>query len=229
MLKFFMHSTNIQSNSDFEPVEQIPLTKHSIYSKINRIIQEMKPGSVLEVGCGSGRYLEHLKESGWKITGIDIQNKGKEFIRVLDVEKGFDLEQKFDLILACEVIEHIVDTEFFLENLSKHLKSNGRLIISTPNLLFWVNRVVMMAGFKPFFAYADFHVRMFVWRELSKKLSRHFSIVTLQGSHVGIGRNRNLILGTLASYIGDLFPKLSAHLIVQLHHLDQNKGKISLQ
>ena len=68
-----MHSTNIQSNSDFEPVEQIPLTKHSIYSKINRIIQEMKSGSVLEVGCGSGRYLEHLKESGWKITGIDIK------------------------------------------------------------------------------------------------------------------------------------------------------------
>ena len=226
MLESDMHSTNIQSNSDFEPVEQIPLNKHSIYSKVDKMIEVMNVGSVLEVGCGSGRYLEHLKESGWQITGIDIQNKEKEFIKVIDVENGFELDKKFDLILACEVIEHIVDTEFFLENLSKHLKENGTLIISTPNLLFWVNRVVMLAGFKPFFAYADFHVRMFVWKELSKKLARYFSIVTVKGSHVGIGRNRNVLVGTLASYIGNFLPKLSAHFIVQLRPLGQNINQI---
>lgn len=217
-----MHSTNIQSTSDFEPVEQIPLTKHSIYSKVNKMIEGVNIGSVLEVGCGSGRYLEQLQERGWQITGIDIQNKGKDFIRVIDVENGFDVKEKFDLILALEVIEHIVDTDLFLENLSKHLKENGTLIISTPNLLFWINRIVMMAGFKPYFAYADFHVRMFVWKELSKKLVKHFSIINIKGSHIGIGRNRNLILGTLASYIGDFFPKLSAHFIVKLHPINEN-------
>ena len=100
MLESDMHSTNIQSNSDFEPVEQIPLNKHSIYSKVDKMIEVMNVGSVLEVGCGSGRYLEHLKESGWQITGIDIQNKEKEFIKVIDVENGFELDKKFDLILA---------------------------------------------------------------------------------------------------------------------------------
>jgi len=222
-----MPPNNIQSHSDFEPVEQIPLNKHSIYSKVDKMIEGMNVGSVLEVGCGSGRYLEHLKELGWQITGIDIQNKGKDFIHIIDVENGFELGQKFDLILACEVIEHIIDTEYFLENLSKHLKENGRLIISTPNLLFWVNRFVMLAGFKPFFAYADFHVRMFIWKELSKKLLRYFSIETIKGSHIGIGRNRNLIVGTLASYIGDFLPKLSAHFIVQLRPLDQNMDQIT--
>lgn len=217
-----MDSNSIQASADFEPVEQIPLKKHSIYSKVNKLIKGMSVGSVLEIGCGSGRYLEQLSKLGWQITGVDIQNKGKDYIRVIDVEKGFDLKQQYDLILACEVIEHIVDTDFFLQNLSKHLKENGTLIISTPNLLFWVNRIVMMAGFKPFFAYADFHVRMFVWKELFKKLTKHFLVADLVGSHVGIGKNRSVILGTLASNIGDFLPKLSAHFIIKLHHKNKN-------
>ena len=217
-----MENSNIQLNSNFEPVEQIQLSKHSIYSKVNRLVKKMPVGRVLEIGCGSGRYLEHLKKQGWEITGIDIQNKDKDFIKVIDVEKGFDLEEKFDLILAVEVIEHLVDTDFFLQNLSKHLKENGILIISTPNLLFWLNRFVMFAGFKPFFAYADFHVRMFIWKDLRGKLTTHFAVVKLIGSHVGVGKNRNLLLGMMAAKIGDYLPRLSAHFIVKLQHINRN-------
>jgi SAM-dependent methyltransferase len=191
----------------------VPLDQHSLYRKIDRTVAAMTPGRVLEVGCLDGRYLERLRERGWSTAGIDIMPQPARDIVQHDASRPFPFEREFELVVAAEVIEHVVDTEAFLEHCAAVLKPGGTLILTTPNLLFGVNRLRMLLGKTPKFAYADYHVRMFVWEDLREKIERRFAIERVQGSHVLAGVQRSRLFEVFAK-LGDRLPKLSAHFIV---------------
>jgi len=193
--------------------EQVPLTKHSLYRKIMQIMKSLPVGSVLEVGCSSGRLLEWLRVRGWDVTGLELQPQASPFIIRADASQPWPVDRLFDAVIAVEVIEHIVDTDGFLEECARHLKVGGQLILTTPNLLFVVNRRWMLFGGRPFFAYADWHVRMFVYSDLRERIEKHFAITRLRGSHVLAG-TRHTELFRIFAWLGDLFPTLAAHFIV---------------
>jgi len=110
-----------------------------------------KPDSrVLEIGCGRGKLLAMLaqKHKKNKFFGIDIDKAAiiaaqtlKKKNRIKNVEffaadifsycpKNKDL---FEVVVCSEVLEHIEDTDNFLEKISFLLKPGGKLILSTPN------------------------------------------------------------------------------------------------
>jgi 2-polyprenyl-3-methyl-5-hydroxy-6-metoxy-1,4-benzoquinol methylase len=195
------------------PEREIPLDRHSLYRKIDFIMRARRPGRVLEIGCDRGRYLSLLRSRGWDVTGVDVQPQKQDFIIEHDAALPLPFSQEFDVVIAAEVIEHIVGTEDFLAHCRAVLKPDGILVLTTPNLLFWVNRVRMLVAKRPLFAYADYHVRMFIWSDLEKKVSRYFRIDSLRGSHVLMGMRHSkacVIFAVLADY----FPRLSAHFIV---------------
>jgi SAM-dependent methyltransferase len=157
----------------------VPLEQHSLYRKIDRILAAMPAGRVLEVGCLDGRYLERLRERGWSVAGID--NMPQQAPYVVQHDAGaVPVRAEFDLVIAAEVIEHVVDTDAFLTNCAAVLRPGCTLILTTPNLLFGVNRLRMLVGKTPKFAYADYHVRMFVWDDLREKIERRFDIERVQ-------------------------------------------------
>jgi 2-polyprenyl-3-methyl-5-hydroxy-6-metoxy-1,4-benzoquinol methylase len=145
--------------------------------------------------------------------GVDIQPQEAQWIIEHDASNPLPFKEEFDVVVAAEVVEHIVDTEAFLDNCADALRPGGVLILTTPNLLFGVNRLLMLFGKPPRFAYADFHVRMFVWDDLRTKVSRRFTIQRLQGSHVLLGVRHSPIFEVF-SWLGDVAPTLAAHLIV---------------
>lgn len=59
-----------------------------------------------------------------------IAGSGIEFGNVLEL----DLKEKFDVIVAGELIEHLTDVGVFLENIKKHLQDDGVFIVTTPNV-----------------------------------------------------------------------------------------------
>jgi SAM-dependent methyltransferase len=65
-------------------------------------------------------------------TGVEALNKMGYHVRCEDVET-MDLGQKFDTIIAGEIIEHLENPGLFLRNMRKHLKDDGVIIVSTPN------------------------------------------------------------------------------------------------
>lgn len=79
------------------------------------ICKHINPSSVLDIGCGLGAWLKIWKEAGVrKILGIDgshinINNLliEKEEFECLDLNKGFSIESKFDLVTCLEVAEHL--------------------------------------------------------------------------------------------------------------------------
>jgi len=108
----------------------------------NRDITNLK---ILDVGCGGGIICEPLARLGAKVTGIDFapnnikvakthskRNKLKINYIYKDIEKS-KLDEKYDIILMFEVLEHLDNWKKTIKNIKKNLNKNGIIIISTIN------------------------------------------------------------------------------------------------
>ncbi len=118
-------------------------------SRLQRVIEllgTLEFNSLLDVGCGDGRFLhelhqvvpqKHLVGVDYTITPIHFAqafNPELEF-RQLDISaQNLHFTEKFDVITLIEVIEHIPPEklESFIKGVSSHLKESGKLIITTP-------------------------------------------------------------------------------------------------
>ncbi len=102
--------------------------------------------SVLDVGCVGGigkekNKLTHdiIRGVASHVLGVDNNKKAVEMFKKRGYDiiyadaRSLDLGRKFDVVFAGEIIEHIEDQGLFLENVKKHLKPDGLLILSTPN------------------------------------------------------------------------------------------------
>ncbi len=131
-------------NGKFKILHQIKSHRMSyILDQINnRNIRNLK---ILDVGCGGGIICEPLARLGAKVTGIDFapnniiaakihSKKNKLKINYInkDIEKS-KLDEKFDIILMFEVLEHLDNWKKTIKNIKKNLNKNGLLIISTIN------------------------------------------------------------------------------------------------
>ena len=98
-------------------------------------------GRLLDVGCGTGQFLNIAKGEGWDVYGLDISEgvsciaKEKYGIRVF-VGKPETFESygiAFDCVTLWDVIEHIKDPLLSLKAVHSHMKDEGLLVIRTPS------------------------------------------------------------------------------------------------
>ena len=88
-----------------------------------------------------------------------------------DVSKRLPYKDRtFVCVLAGEIIEHIIDTDCFLDEINRVLMDNGILVITIPNLANLENRIRLLIGRYPIFvdytARGDNHVRVYTGRAL---------------------------------------------------------------
>lgn len=101
---------------------------------------------ILDVGAGHGAFTKKLHDIGYDISACDLFPEIFKFEKIeckkVDITKAFPYaDDTFDLIIAIEVTEHIIDHEVFFNELSRILKPNGQIYISTPNILSLKSRV----------------------------------------------------------------------------------------
>lgn len=109
--------------------------------------------AALDVGCGAGLLAEPMARLGARVMGIDASAEviavANEHSRAMGLEIDYragdvqELEGRFDLITAMEVIEHVADPQAFVHALAKRLAPSGLLILSTPNATGW-SRLLMI-------------------------------------------------------------------------------------
>jgi SAM-dependent methyltransferase len=101
----------------------------------------VKDGRALEVGCGSGRFLNILKNHGWNVQGIDLSPVARDRARELfdidvflgQVEEAPFENDTFDYVHLSHVVEHFFDPVSSMKKIKDMLKPNGTVYIEVPN------------------------------------------------------------------------------------------------
>jgi 2-polyprenyl-3-methyl-5-hydroxy-6-metoxy-1,4-benzoquinol methylase len=100
----------------------------------------LRKGHILDVGAGTGAFLNEMKTAMWSTTGIEPDTGAREMAKKLyNLELGdphtlFDLPQdNYDAITLWHVLEHVHDLNGYIVRLKKLLKSTGKLFIAVPN------------------------------------------------------------------------------------------------
>ena len=99
--------------------------------------------NIADIGCGVGLLLNSLSEIG-KVTGIDFSKQAIDFCREsfpgeliqTDCSKPMKINNKFDLVIASELVEHIQDEMVIMNNIYNLLNPNGYAIITVPAFQF---------------------------------------------------------------------------------------------
>lgn len=191
------------------------------HTRLKRILSFLDGSSalrVLEVGCAAGRLGREIKKLGYYVAGIEIsESAAQEAKKVLDEVYVFDIEsewpdkllnERFDLIILPEILEHVFDPVYVLEKSRAILKPDGEIIITTPNFLTWTNRISFLFGF---FRYEkegmfDFgHIRWFTYAYLKKVLGEAGFTIT---------KEKHIIFPGKLTKILKLWPSLFARQFV---------------
>jgi 2-polyprenyl-6-hydroxyphenyl methylase/3-demethylubiquinone-9 3-methyltransferase len=102
--------------------------------------------AVLDVGCGGGLLAEPMARLGARVTGIDAGAEAIAVARAHAAERGLAIDyrlataealaaagERFDLVLALEVVEHVADVGLFLRALADLTRPGGAVVMSTLN------------------------------------------------------------------------------------------------
>ena len=148
---------------------------------------------LLDVGCGAGNLAALIKDRCQEIYGVDISSEAlrmavKKGVKTTRVDLNVELlpfqNEWFDTVVCLDVIEHLLDPERLLEEAKRVLKPGGILIISFPNIRWWVH-IASLAFFGKFpktstdpEAYDGGHLHYFTYKDMEVLLKKHGFKVT---------------------------------------------------
>ena len=118
--------------------------KHTIKTKTKLLKKVTSGGKHLDIGCGTGEFLNSCKKHGFKTEGIEPSKIAREKAinnYNLSVKESTDLSlykgSSFDSISMWHVLEHISDLNENISHLHRILKPGGKLIVAVPNHKSW--------------------------------------------------------------------------------------------
>jgi 2-polyprenyl-3-methyl-5-hydroxy-6-metoxy-1,4-benzoquinol methylase len=108
-------------------------------------LTKVSPGKLLDVGCGSGEFLNDMQTLGWEVEGVDFDSKAVQQahikygikVHLSNLENVGYPDNSFDAITMSHVIEHITDPIALLKECYRILKPGAYLVVTTPNINSW--------------------------------------------------------------------------------------------
>ncbi len=113
--------------------------RFTLRSKLKIVNNYSQKGKLLDVGCGTGHFLEVCKKGGWTVTGIEPNANARALAKKnINDEVYADLfhlkkKDQYDAITLWHVLEHVENLEETIKHLRKILTPKGRIFIAVPN------------------------------------------------------------------------------------------------
>lgn len=135
----------------FKPLHQLnpvrlAYIREAVCKHFKRDLLSLKPFTgldILDIGCGGGLVTEPMARLAATVTGADADPVAIGVAQDHAAQSGLeinyvnapaeDINQRFDIVLALEIIEHVNDPARFIQNCAKLCKSGGLVIVSTLN------------------------------------------------------------------------------------------------
>lgn len=152
----------------------------------------------LEFGCGHGAFSELLKNTldaecwGVEIDDRSAQIASEKLYRIIKSDATESLtilpERHFDCIIFNDVIEHLNDPFYLLENIKNKLAQGGVVVASIPNVRFWKNlRDLVWRGdwdYREAGILDITHLRFFTYKSLLKIFHKlRYEVLCIEGLH----------------------------------------------
>jgi 2-polyprenyl-3-methyl-5-hydroxy-6-metoxy-1,4-benzoquinol methylase len=144
------------------------------------ILKQIGSGNrILDVGCGAGLMGQEMKKKKNYVFGIDksqaqlkVASTMVDKVKYVDITAPeLDLPPDFDKIVFADILEHLVDPQSCLTKFKDHLKKDGRIIISIPNIACYNIRFNIMLGnfdYKDYGVCDNTHLRFFTKKSAVK-------------------------------------------------------------
>jgi len=175
-----------------------------------------KYNSHLDIACGPGTFIGNFLD--YRSIGLDISERQINYAKknykslsnqffLIDINKQFDNENKYDVITLLEFIEHISSEEvdsLIIKCMSK-LNKNGKIIITTPNyggLWLFLEKIVSLVG--PV-NYKLQHVNRYTKRRIKKELN--FKNITVE-KYINFGIFLSILNFNLGLKANDIVSKI---------------------
>jgi SAM-dependent methyltransferase len=184
-----------QTAHDFDVNERLAVFL-AAYERHRRLLA--RPLRILDVGCGADPALAHRVSSDDEYHGVDFYERIE---RPLDAYVQIDLtreslakrlhDETYDVIFCGEVIEHLFSPDALMRDLRELMGQHSILVLSTPNLGYWLNRLLLLVGVSPLYLEnsaeaklgrflrglgqgnpTEGHIRLFTYRALREFVER---------------------------------------------------------
>jgi 2-polyprenyl-3-methyl-5-hydroxy-6-metoxy-1,4-benzoquinol methylase len=143
---------------------------------------------VLDVGCSDGLFAQHVRQQGNHVVGIDVTKhdgvaeRVDEFVEA-DLNLGLPegVGSGFDVIVAADVLEHVVEPERLLAELITALAPGGEILVSIPNFGHWYPRGRVTLGQFDYDQRGPLdhgHVRFFTRKSFERMLAKQPVAIT---------------------------------------------------
>lgn len=112
--------------------------KHTLKRKLQLINSYSTRGKILDVGCGTGNFLERCQVGGWQVYGVEPSSKARAEAanRIAPVSESLDQvpESDFKVVTLWHVLEHLPHLNESIEKIKGKLMEDGFLFIAVPNV-----------------------------------------------------------------------------------------------
>jgi 2-polyprenyl-3-methyl-5-hydroxy-6-metoxy-1,4-benzoquinol methylase len=120
---------------------------HSSHGVLLRWTGDRAASRVLDVGCSDGSFAALVRAQGHHVTGTDlvadpqVGHRTDDFVQA-DLNAGLptDLAGPYDLVVAGDVLEHVIDPAALLRGMRDRLADGGEVLVSVPNFGHWYPR-----------------------------------------------------------------------------------------
>lgn len=181
---------------------------------------------ILDIACNDG-YLTQIYGKYGDITGIDLnkqsvlacRKRGIECINENVMDLSGTYNGKFDVVVAGDIIEHIFNTDEFLQRIYKLLKKDGTLILTTANVASLGRRAMLLFGKNPFLEYSTLYPNV----EINVGHIRYYTVEDMRIQLEGLGYKDVKIYGdkinltatiSIPNFIAKYLPTISRYMLV---------------
>lgn len=113
---------------------------YTLRKKMKQIQQwsRKRKGTLLDIGCGTGSFLQTMQDGGWRVTGLEPDDTARSISKKKNLEvhpsyEIYHLKNTFDVISMWHVLEHIHELRRYLEKVHSLLSPGGIFVVAVPN------------------------------------------------------------------------------------------------